>query len=71
MELNKCRPHKWNYEDWLPIVKGSKPEAHEAMTCQRCGRILAVRDTSPNMRAAITYSLASRLYDGDEYSEVF
>ena len=23
------------------------------------------------MRAAIAYSLASRLYDGDEYSEVF
>ena len=71
MERNKCRPHIWNYEDWLPIVEGSKPEANEAMTCLRCGRILAVMDTSQNMRSAIAHSLASRIYDGDEYSEVY
>ena len=70
-QISKCRPHSWNYEKWLPIVQGSLPEAHEAMTCKRCGRVLAVKDTSQVMRGAIAHSLASRIYDGDEYSEVY
>ena len=41
------------------------------MTCQTCGRMLAIRDTSPNQRASIASSIAKRIYGGDESSEVF
>ena len=66
-----CKFHRWDHENWLPLIQGSKPEDYPAMTCQTCGRVLAVMDTSPNMRASIATSIASRLKGGDEYDEVF
>ena len=65
----KCRPHVWNVEKWLPLYKGADIGLPE-ITCTTCGRVLAVRDTTPNMRASITHGIASRLYEGDEYDEV-
>ena len=46
------------------------PEKHDAIKCLNCGRVLDVMDTSPNMRASIAHSVASKLYGGDEYDEV-
>ena len=66
----KCRTHRWNVEKWLPIYKGADISVPE-ITCTICGRVLAVQDTSPNMRASITEGIARRLFEGDEYSEVF
>ena len=66
----RCGPHRWNYEAWLPILQGSKPAEYDAIECLNCGRILAVVDTSPNMRASIAHAIASRVYGGDEYDEV-
>lgn len=55
-----CRPHQWGW----PLPQG------ESLTCSACGRILHVKDTSPNARAAITNSIASRMFEGDEYTEI-
>ena len=65
-----CKPHRWNYGERLPIIRGSHPEKHDAIKCLNCGRVLDVMDTSPNMRASIAHSVASKLYGGDEYDEV-
>ena len=65
----KCRPHVWNVEKWLPIFKGADITVPE-IECLNCGRVLHVRDTSPNMRASICEGIASRLFEGDEYEEV-
>ena len=68
----KCRPHRWNIEDWLPLYKSNSVEkSYPEIWCVDCGRVLAVRDTTPNMRASISDGIAKRLYDGDEYSEVY
>lgn len=66
-----CRPHRWNYEAWLPLIRGSNPEQHDSIRCLNCGRVLKVVDMSMNMKAAIANSLAARLFYGDEYSEVY
>ena len=65
----KCSPHRWNVEDWLPLYKGTDITIPE-LTCRNCGRVLAVGDTTPNMRASIADGIASRLFKGDEYAEV-
>ena len=54
-----------------PLIVDTAPADYPAMTCQNCGRVLAIKDTSPNQRGSIASSIASRLYEGDEYSEVF
>ena len=67
----------WDYQNWLPLIVDTAPADlfapadYPAMTCQNCGRVLAIKDTSPNQRGSIASSIASRLYEGDEYSEVF
>ena len=66
-----CRPHRWNIEDWLPLNPHAKPEDHPSMQCLRCGRTLAVTDTTSDMRASIASGIATRLFMGDEYSEVY
>ena len=66
-----CNPHVWDYKNWLPLIVDTAPADYPAMTCQNCGRVLAIKDTSPNQRGSIASSIASRLYEGDEYSEVF
>jgi hypothetical protein len=66
-----CNPHVWDYQNWLPLIVDTAPADYPAMTCQNCGRVLAIKDTSPNQRGSIASSIASRLYEGDEYSEVF
>ena len=66
-----CRPHRWNYEAWLPVMKSAKPDEHDGLTCLNCGRVLAVIDTSPNMRRNIARAIAEGVFDGDEYEEIF
>ena len=61
-----CRPHRWNNEHWLPILPESSPEEYDSITCLNCGRVLAIKDTSSNMRASIANSIAKRFMDGDE-----
>lgn len=65
-----CRPHRWDIEHWLPILSESRPEEYDAITCLNCGRVLAIKDTSPNMRSSIADSIAKKFLDGDEYAEV-
>ena len=65
----KCSPHRWNVEKWLPIIRNSDITVPE-MECLNCGRVLAVADTSPNMRASIAEGIAKRFCEGDEYAEV-
>ena len=67
--MSACSPHRWNVEQALPIYK-DHDQTLTGLTCQHCGRYLDVMDTSPNMRASIAQGIASRLYEGDEYSEV-
>ena len=69
--MSKCRPHVWNVEPWLPLYAKARPEDHPAMECVNCGRVLAVVDTTPNMRTSIMRGIASRLFEGDEYTEVY
>ena len=66
-----CNPHRWDCENWLPLFQGTDPDAYPAMTCLSCDRKLAIMDTTPNMRASIAHAIASRLFDGDEHSEVY
>ena len=66
-----CNPHEWNYADWLPIIRGSDPEAHDSIRCVDCGRELAVVDMTRNMQISIAGALADRLYGGDEKTEIF
>ena len=66
----KCRPHVWNYQEWLPIIRGSEPEKHDSIRCMNCGRVLFIKDMYPNQMFSIAHSIASRVYGGDEYSEV-
>ena len=49
-----CRPHRWNVEDWLPLYGNKVEETAPEIRCLNCGRVLAVRDTTPNMRGSIT-----------------
>ena len=67
--MARCRPHVWNVEAWLPLYRSADIDAD--MECLNCGRVLSVKDTTPNMQLSITRSIASRLFDGDEYSEVY
>ena len=55
--------------DWLPLYAQADITLPE-ITCVNCGRVLAVVDTTPNMRSSITEGIAKRLYEGDEYEEV-
>ena len=66
----KCTPHRWDYENWLPIIQGSNIDL-EPLRCMNCGRELYSKQTSLNMRASIAHGIASRLYGGDEYNEVY
>ena len=66
----RCNPHRWDVEKWLPIRQGADIET-ALMTCLNCGRELRAEDTSPNMRASIAHGIATRLYEGDEYEEVY
>ena len=66
-----CAPHVWNVNDWLPILRGSHPEAHDSIQCLNCGRILKKTEMTLNMRASIATSVASRLFCGDEFDEVY
>ena len=66
----RCKPHRWDVEKWAPIFKGADIETKH-MTCLNCGRMLRPMDTSPNMRARIANSIASRMFDGDEFDEVY
>lgn len=68
--MTTCKPHRWDYENWLPLIASSRPADYDAMTCLNCGKVLAIADTSPNMRASITHAIASRIYGGDEHAEV-
>ena len=65
----RCNPHRWDYERWLPLFQGADIDTQQ-MTCLNCGRELRAEDTSPNMRASIANGLASRVLGGDEYEEV-
>ena len=70
----KCRPHRWNIEDWLPLLKANRvEETYPEIWCLNlnCGRVLAVRDTTPSMRASIADGIAKRFCEGDEYDEVY
>ena len=67
----KCSPHIWNIDDWLPLYRSNRvEESPPEITCVDCGRVLAVVDTSPNMRSSIAVGIASRLFDGVEYDRV-
>ena len=66
-----CRVHRWNIEDWLPIKGNKVEETNSEIWCLDCGRVLAVQDTTPNMRARITDGIAKRFCGGDEYTEVY
>ena len=66
-----CIPHVWNTSEWLPIVDGSRPEAHDSIRCLNCGRVLKKTDMTQNMRASIANSLALRMFGGDEFDEVY
>lgn len=69
----RCRPHRWNVEDWLPLWRevGATPDDHDSIRCVNCGRVLRVEETSANQRSSIAGAIASRLFCGDEYSEVY
>ena len=69
--VSRCKPHVWNYEKWLPIIQGSDPDAHDAIECLNCGRVLPVTETSLTMRVRIAHSMASRIRAGDGYQEIF
>ena len=66
----KCSPHLWNVEEWLPLYGKPVEKSYPEIWCLECGRVLAVRDMTPNMQASITHGIASRLFDGERYSEV-
>ena len=66
----RCKPHRWDVEKWLPIIEDTDISIPK-LTCLRCGRELHVIDTTSNSRAKIAHSIATRLYEGDEYSEVY
>ena len=66
----KCRVHLWNVEEWLPLYGKPVEKSFPEIWCLECGRVLAVRDMTPNMQASITHGIASRLFDGKRYSEV-
>ena len=66
----KCRVHLWNVEEWLPLYGKPVEKSFPEIWCLECGRVLAVRDMTPNMQASITNGIASRLFDGKRYSEV-
>lgn len=67
--MEKCRVHRWNVEEWLPLY-GHRPVTRTEIVCVQCGRILKVENTSPGQRSRIADGIARRLYDGDEHSEV-
>ena len=69
----KCRPHRWNIEDWLPLCGNPVEESYPEIWCLNlnCGRVLAVQDTSLDMRASIADGIAKRFCEGDEYDEVY
>ena len=68
----KCRVHRWNIEDWLPLYKSNRvEESSSEIWCVDCGRVLAVRDMTPNMRSSISDGIAKRLFDGVEHSRVY
>ena len=69
--MPKCRPHTWNIEDWLPLYASAKKPPHSEIKCTVCGRVLALRDMSPNIKASIANGIARHLYEGDEYDEVY
>lgn len=69
--MSKCNPHVWNYQDWLPCFRNAEPDYHDRIECRNCGRVLFIRDTTPNMRRAIARSMATRIFDGDEYEEIY
>ena len=69
--MAKCNPHVWDCQNWLPIIRDTDPAAYPEMTCRNCGRKLAARDTTPNQRGSIAQAIATRMYDGDEYAEVY
>ena len=50
----------------MAIGRGNPPE----IRCLNCGRVLAVRDTTPNMQSGIIAGLGSRLFRGERSSEV-
>ena len=67
----KCSPHIWNIDDWLPLYRSNRVgESPPEITCVDCCRVLAVIDTSQNMRLSIAVGIASRLFDGVEYDRV-
>ena len=69
--MAKCKPHIWDYENWLPLMKGSEPTNYPAMTCRNCGRIYPVAGIPRYRRDSIAHSIARRIFSGDEYAEVF
>ena len=69
--IMSCHPHRWNVEDWLPLYGNPVEESDPEISCLNCGLVLAVRDTTPNMRGSIIQGIAKRVCDGDEYHEVF
>ena len=69
--MAKCAPHIWDYENWLPIMQGAEPANYPAMTCRNCGRIYPIAGRPPYHLDSIAHSLASRIFSGDEYSEIY
>ena len=69
--MPKCRPHRWNIEDWLPDMAGTKKPPHHSIKCTVCDRVLALKDMTPNMKASIANGIAAHLYEGDEFDEVY
>ena len=43
----KCRPHRWNIEDWLPLYGKPVEKSYSEFWCLDCGRVLAVRGHDP------------------------
>ena len=66
----KCRPHRWNIEDWLPLYGKPVEKCYSEFWCLDCGRVLTVRDTTSNMQSSIAQGIASRLFKGERYSGV-
>ena len=50
--MAKCRPHRWNVEDWLPGYNDSQPLEHDRIHCVTCGRALSVVGLRPEIGPA-------------------
>lgn len=67
----KCNPHRWDVEEWLPLLGTPLEDSPPKITCLVCGRVIWADSLTPARRTSIASGIASRMFGGERHADVF